>query len=84
MLESGAECQDVLSGSWVVPRCQEQTSKGDELEQISGHDYHTICELTTSRPQHLAQPAAKCGRPAAKLGTALPGSILALLTRPYI
>lgn len=39
---------------------------------------------TTSRPQHLAQPAAKCGNPAARLATGLLGDILALLTRPYI
>jgi len=38
---------------------------------------------TTSRPQHLAQPAAKCGKPAASDGTGFEGSILALLTKPY-
>ena len=40
--------------------------------------------MKTSRPQVLAQPPAKWGSPAARLGTILPGSKEADLTNPYI
>lgn len=41
-------------------------------------------EMKTSRPQHLAQPAAKWGNPAANDGVALPGSSDAEVTCPCI
>lgn len=43
-----------------------------------------LSEMNTSRPQQRAQPAVKCGRPAASDGVGLPGSSDAERTRPCI
>jgi hypothetical protein len=40
--------------------------------------------MNTSRPQQRAQPAVKCGSPAASEGVGLPGSSEALWTMPCI
>lgn len=62
MLQGGTKGQDVVSGGSKVACSEEQTTKRDELtkEEISTLYFpQGPVLLTTSRPQHRAQPAEK-------------------------
>jgi hypothetical protein len=62
MLQGGTKGQDVVSSGSKVASSEEQTTKRDKLtkEEISIlYLSKGLGLLTTSRPQHRAQPAEK-------------------------